>query len=280
MYSTHETALFATQPQTLRVSNPRGAQRRSLWVGLPLLYSFPLMTSSAALHWAVSQSLFLAEVSVVSPEGKIVEGKHINAVGFSLLAMIIAYALGAIMVLTLLAFALIRRLPRGMPVLGGCSLAIAAACHGGDGEGVMDDGVSKAVELGKAVEAGKAEEMGAAIKAHGAGSSGSGKAGEHGEADTELKTSAKRTITVKAEEIDPSSTDSITSTGKSSAGDPTRNGRLMEENLMYGVIAVTGNQTGRVGFSSGHVEPLREGWYYDGIAGVHDTPGSEKAEAR
>lgn len=276
MYSTYETSLFATQPQTLRVSNPRGAQRRSFWVGLPLLYSFPLLTSSAALHWAMSQSLFLAEVSVVSPEGMIVEGKHINAVGFSLLAMIIAYSLGAIMVLTLLVFALSRRLPRGMPVLGGCSLAIAAACHGAEGEGVVTDGVSKAVELAKAAEAGKADDIGAAVKAHEAGASRSGKAEEHGEADPGLKMSAKREVTVKAEEIDPECTDSVTPMGKSGADDPAREHRVMEEKLMYGVVAVAGDQTGRVGFSCGHVEPLRDGWYYDGIAGLHDTPGSEK----
>ncbi|GME32344.1 hypothetical protein GTA08_BOTSDO13707 [Neofusicoccum parvum] len=54
-----EWSLFAHQRKTLRTSLPRGAQRSTYWLSLPLKLSIPLMAVSAALHYFTSQSLQL-----------------------------------------------------------------------------------------------------------------------------------------------------------------------------------------------------------------------------
>jgi hypothetical protein len=54
----------------LRVSeNPRGAQRSTYFLQLPYRYAIPLLIVSSAMHWMVSQSLFLVTVLRYQPGG-------------------------------------------------------------------------------------------------------------------------------------------------------------------------------------------------------------------
>ena len=183
MCASAETMRFAARRRTLRVSRPHGQQRSSYWLSLPFRYSMPLLGVSAALHWALSQSIFLAEVSYVTADGVVDESKQMNGVGWSLLGLVIMCSLGTLLLVVIVVVGYAFSFTRGMPVLGCCSLTISAACHGHDG-------------------------------------------------------------------------------------------RLDEDQkpLMYGVVEVTGDRTGRVGFSSLEVEPLQEGWYYDGISKTPPTP--------
>lgn len=128
----------------LRISSvPRGAQRASHFLQLPWRYGVPLSAASTLLHWLASQSVFT--VSLVDggdageagagdgggSEGGTMRGDQLDrffGCGFSPLAM----ALLLVALLALLACLLAAALPRfktGMPVVGSCSAAIAAACR-------------------------------------------------------------------------------------------------------------------------------------------------------
>ncbi|KAI4599922.1 hypothetical protein KJ359_001658 [Pestalotiopsis sp. 9143b] len=54
----------------LRVSEPMGIQRSSYFISLPLRYGIPLYATSGLMHWLVSQSLFLARITAVDPDGQ------------------------------------------------------------------------------------------------------------------------------------------------------------------------------------------------------------------
>lgn len=130
----------------LRISSvPRGAQRASHFLQLPWRYGVPLSAASTLLHWLASQSVFTVSLVDGGDAGEAgaarddISGKETAApaaeqsdrffgCGFSPLAM----ALLLVALLALLACLLAAALPRfktGMPVVGSCSAAIAAACR-------------------------------------------------------------------------------------------------------------------------------------------------------
>jgi hypothetical protein len=58
---------YAKQRKTLRVSHPRGIQRSSYFVSMPMKYGITLMIANATLHWLVSQSIFLVSTTTHLP---------------------------------------------------------------------------------------------------------------------------------------------------------------------------------------------------------------------
>ncbi|KAK2055805.1 hypothetical protein LY76DRAFT_607434 [Colletotrichum caudatum] len=52
-----------SEKKPLRVSSPRGIQRSSYSLSLPLKYSVPLLACTTLLHWLISQSIFLVQTS-------------------------------------------------------------------------------------------------------------------------------------------------------------------------------------------------------------------------
>jgi len=89
----------------------------------------------------VSQSIFLVNVTVYDTNGSPANGTwepeetyytSITDCGYSNMAIILAIILAGITVIFLLGNSL-RRLQPGIPVAGGCSAVISAACH------VLDD---------------------------------------------------------------------------------------------------------------------------------------------
>ncbi|KAI0191032.1 hypothetical protein EV127DRAFT_453382 [Xylaria flabelliformis] len=130
---------FSISYQPLRVSYPAGQQVSSYRLQLPYRYSVPLILISIALHWVLSNAVFLYinEGGYLSPslglykfEGpsSISEGSVI-AVGFSplfFLVLFIASFLLIILPLVLLGFYKMK----GRMVTGGWnSLVVSAACH-------------------------------------------------------------------------------------------------------------------------------------------------------
>ena len=128
MLLSHEYTKFASVRKSLRVSRPAGKQRSTLWLQVPLKYGGPMMLAMAFLHWLVSRSIFLVQVKGYDTHGNPSARDSINACGYSLLAIILALALGAVIVLVLVALSF-RKLDPGMPLVGPCSVAIAAACE-------------------------------------------------------------------------------------------------------------------------------------------------------
>ncbi|KAI9036914.1 uncharacterized protein KD926_001158 [Aspergillus affinis] len=115
--------------KALRVSShAQGVQRVSYFLGLPSRYSLPLMITYALLHWLVSQSLFYIRVLYYDVHGRYVESADINACGWSPMAIILAIAVGGLMVLVLFPLGM-RRFRSQIPLAASCSAAISAACH-------------------------------------------------------------------------------------------------------------------------------------------------------
>ena len=115
-----------------------GAQRAAYFLQLPYRLALPLLVASGALHWLISQSIFLVYFeSYVPMVPKYVGTEHrsqksdpkdIITCAWSPPAVLCTIILASLMLVFLLFFGL-RRLPTAMPVAGSCSAAIAAACH-------------------------------------------------------------------------------------------------------------------------------------------------------
>jgi hypothetical protein len=119
---------FAHERKPLRVTLPIGMQRSSYWLQLPYTYGVPLLVMSGALHWLVSQSIFLARVIVRDEMGIEDVNESISTAGYSCIAIISAIILGSIIVLFGILTGL-RSYKEGMPLVGSSSAAISAACH-------------------------------------------------------------------------------------------------------------------------------------------------------
>lgn len=118
----------------LRVSSPVGMQRSSYTLSLPMKYSIPLMIAMISLHWLISESLFLARIQAFGPGSDIYRIPDLDKfeVGFSVLGIILAIAVGSTMVAALLVNSVARKYedaPTGFPAMATSSAAICAACR-------------------------------------------------------------------------------------------------------------------------------------------------------
>jgi hypothetical protein len=127
MHLAHEYGGYAKERKSLRVTTPRGTQRSTYWLQLPYTYGVPLILASAVLHWLVSQSMFLARVSVWK-DGVETSSSSSSAVGFSPAPMLCTIVLGTCMLLVAVGMGY-RKLPSSIPIAGSCSMALAAAAH-------------------------------------------------------------------------------------------------------------------------------------------------------
>lgn len=136
---------FVKERKTLRLSNPRGIQRSSYFLSLPYRFSLPLMFTSVAMHWLISQSVFVIQ-SIGVVYGTSFYRSPIydsSLVGWSSIGMIYSLVVGLTMVVALVAIGsrnkyrpLERDKSQGtaaqsytMPLVCSCSAAISAACH-------------------------------------------------------------------------------------------------------------------------------------------------------
>ena len=140
MITGREWSHFAWQRKGLRVSSsPKGHQRGTYALSLPYRYAIFVLGFSAILHWLVSQSLFLIAVKRYDPDGEPVclsDYCHVESVfkgndlttGWSPLAVMLVIVMGSLMVMY--AFVLgTRKYKPGIPLAGGDSAVISAACH-------------------------------------------------------------------------------------------------------------------------------------------------------
>ncbi|KAH8797110.1 hypothetical protein DL96DRAFT_1540821 [Flagelloscypha sp. PMI_526] len=121
-----EWSRYHQRPRSLRVSHQKGEQRSTYFLQIPYRLGIPVMIFSVVLHWLISQSIFLAKID----DNDFTHST--STCGYSILGMLATCTGGLILAV----FAIIlgsRKLPPGMPLVGSCSLAIAAACHAPDG---------------------------------------------------------------------------------------------------------------------------------------------------
>ncbi|KAL4939673.1 hypothetical protein BDV06DRAFT_198363 [Aspergillus oleicola] len=129
MLSAVEYNIYARHKKPLRVSWPRGQQRSTYYLSLPYRYSFPLLATSAVLHWLVSQSLFFVQIVTFDMHGaRLPSDEEIVSVGHSSVATIFTIVVGGLLPIASLLLGL-RRFKSPMPLAGECSAAISAACH-------------------------------------------------------------------------------------------------------------------------------------------------------
>ena len=119
---------FARQRKTIRVTSPAGKQRSSYFLQLPYAYAVPLMVFSGLMHWLVSQSLFLANVTVLDPDGIQDKEASIVTCGYSIIAIMFTVIIGGLMVVAVVAIGFRRFEPR-MPLTSNRNMAISAAYH-------------------------------------------------------------------------------------------------------------------------------------------------------
>ncbi|KAH8205228.1 hypothetical protein TruAng_000640 [Truncatella angustata] len=120
----------------LRVSEPTGIQRSSFFISLPLRYGVPLYATSGVMHWLISQSLFLARITAISPDGTDDNTYSFSTCGYSPIAIFItnetffaaAMLVGIALVLALILVSM-RKYDGTMSMVSTNSRAISAACH-------------------------------------------------------------------------------------------------------------------------------------------------------
>jgi hypothetical protein len=126
-----EWASFYLTAHPLRVSVPKGLQRSTGFLQLPLWLTVPLLAMMACLHWAISQSIFYTLIKSVNYSvNDVATDFTVDGVGWSPLGLIISIAIGAALVFLLWLVCFLLKIPGGMPVARSCSAAISAACHG------------------------------------------------------------------------------------------------------------------------------------------------------
>lgn len=139
MASAYEWSQFSRTRKSLRVTARVGKQRSSYWLQLPFKFSLPLLIVSTALHWLISQSVFLTNLTIRGPSNlPTTQGDEyldlasddglITVIGYSPQAMVCAISVGILMIITLLIVSQFKLTP-GMPLVGSNSFAISAACH-------------------------------------------------------------------------------------------------------------------------------------------------------
>lgn len=135
-----------SEAKGLRVSRPKGAQRSTLYLQLPYLYSVPLLAASSLLHWFLSRSVFITRINSNGLSRYNVSDdpdKLVNGVGWSPVPLICTLVLAFAMMLALWLSGF-RRYSADMPLAATNSLSISAACHRRAGE-VEDIVVQKVV---------------------------------------------------------------------------------------------------------------------------------------
>lgn len=129
MFLADEWSHFAHERKSLRVSDPKPGQRATYFLQLPYRYAIPLMILSGVLHWSVSQSIFIAQVSSFRRDGSLKDPAAISTCGYSPIAIMLTMVIGSCLTVFMVVLGL-RRYKPGMPMVGSCSAAISAACHG------------------------------------------------------------------------------------------------------------------------------------------------------
>jgi hypothetical protein len=149
MLLAHEWSEFFRRSKSLRVSSSRqGLQRSTYFLQLPYRYALPLLCMSALLHWLASQSLSIVSVELYNmfgvhdPSGVCEhrDPRYLNKDGFyedcgedfitmtySLFAILLSLIVAVVLAIAI--FALGKKRLSPAPVVGSCSMAIAASCH-------------------------------------------------------------------------------------------------------------------------------------------------------
>ena len=121
-----EWTSYTLKPRPLRVTHPRGQQRSTYWLQLPLVYGLVLIAASMLMHFLISQAIFLARVQWYDL-GE--ESTSISELGYSPVGILASCCVGGGLLLFQLLSSLRPLKGGGIPLHGNESCAISAACH-------------------------------------------------------------------------------------------------------------------------------------------------------
>lgn len=138
MLGAKEWSRFASSRRALRVTAPVTGQMSTYYLQLPYTFAIPLLFLSGTLHWLMSSSLFLADVTFIDDTGtgdtfNLAAGSDdwnhgISTAGYSCIAIFCAIVVGSVAVLAAIVVGF-RQFDSEIPLVGNCSAAISAACH-------------------------------------------------------------------------------------------------------------------------------------------------------
>ncbi|KAF2678605.1 hypothetical protein K458DRAFT_348372 [Lentithecium fluviatile CBS 122367] len=134
MAGAREWNQFGTFRKGLRVTKPTHEQRSTYFLQLPYKYSLPLTVVSGALHWLLSQSVYLVRVDFVERDGSLNPSQSKTGIGISGLSFLTLCSTfwGLVVAVGLVGR---RRLRVRIPFAAGCSLVVSAACHAPEDNG-------------------------------------------------------------------------------------------------------------------------------------------------
>jgi hypothetical protein len=112
---------------------PPWKTEKEYYLTIPYHYAIPLLVLTSAFHWPISNCIFLVSIKAFR-DTKDQPQDSVCAIGCSSLSILIAALICFILVIILMWKSLQRYVVR-MPVAGGCSLVISAACHKIEGDG-------------------------------------------------------------------------------------------------------------------------------------------------
>ncbi|KAM6535879.1 hypothetical protein FALCPG4_005408 [Fusarium falciforme] len=133
IYTAQEWEGFSRHRKTLRVSEPKGEQRSTYFLQLPYRIAVPFNVATGVISWLLSNSVFPLDIYSYDSLGRAIQGVEVTACGFSPWPMVLAIAVGVVLVAGVCSFFLFR-FASTMPMVGTCSAAISAACHHDDGQ--------------------------------------------------------------------------------------------------------------------------------------------------
>jgi hypothetical protein len=126
-----EWSHYVKTRKPLRVSSPKGFQRSSYFLSLPLKFGLPVMALTSLLHWFISQAVFIIRTNAFFSDGSRDLENDSTSIGYSGLGMILSNVVGIVMIIKVIVLGRLKY-PVGldyMPLASTCSLAISAACH-------------------------------------------------------------------------------------------------------------------------------------------------------
>jgi hypothetical protein len=126
-------------------AKPVGEQKSTYFLQLPFRYAIPLMVFSTLLQWLASQSIFVVSVEIYNmfgqynPHGLCYHfdyrhegstpgcGTDFITCAYSPLAIFLALITACVLAISIVILGWRKLNP--MPIVGSCSVAIAASCH-------------------------------------------------------------------------------------------------------------------------------------------------------
>jgi hypothetical protein len=167
MLANREWTGYSTKRAPLRVTLPRIGQRSTHYLQLPFTWSVPLLIAGIALHWFISQSIFVARVALYQDgilsrfhdasagqgfKALASSGNVYYGLGYWDTAILAVIVWGAAMILSSILVAYIFTYPQGVGIGGTNSAVLSAACHArhsdGQDENSEEDMTTKPLQWG------------------------------------------------------------------------------------------------------------------------------------